>query len=69
MVHEAGPLFILADWFVLAPKQRISPARAILWLSFPLVWTMYTLIRGAVSGRYPYPFLDPANGGYATVTV
>lgn len=69
VVHEAGPLFILADWFVLPPRRSISAAQSILWLAFPLVWTIYTLIRGAISGRYPYPFLDPANGGYATVTV
>ena len=69
VVHEAGPLFILADWFVLPPRRRVSAAQSILWLAFPLVWTIYTVIRGAVSGRYPYPFLDPANGGYATVTL
>ena len=66
---RGGALFILADWFVLPPRQRISAARSVIWLAFPLVWTIYTLIRGAVSGRYPYPFLDPANGGYANVTV
>ena len=69
VVHEAGPLFILADWFVLPPRRYISSARSIVWLGFPLAWTIYTLIRGAASGRYPYPFLDPANGGYAAVTV
>ena len=26
VVHEAGPLFILADWFVLPPRLRISAA-------------------------------------------
>lgn len=69
VVHEAGPLVILADWFVVPPQRRISGARSIVWLGFPLVWTIYTLIRGAISGRYPYPFLNPVNGGYATVTV
>lgn len=69
VVHEAGPLFILADWLLLPPRRRISSAASIAWLGFPLVWTIYTLIRGAASGRYPYPFLDPKNGGYATVTV
>ena len=28
------------------------------WLVFPLVWTAYTLIRGAIVDWYPYPFLD-----------
>ena len=40
-----------------------------LWLSFPLVWIVYTIIRGAIVHRYPYPFLDPVNGGYGSVAV
>ena len=39
------------------------------WLAFPVVWTLLTLVRGAIDGRCPYPFLDPANGGYGTVAV
>jgi hypothetical protein len=38
-----------------------------LWLIFPIVWVVLTLVRGAVDGWYPYPFLDPGNGGYRTV--
>jgi hypothetical protein len=39
----------------------------ILWLIFPLAWIGLTLIRGAVDGWYPYPFLDPDAGGYRSV--
>ena len=46
-----------------------DPARPALWLIFPAAWIVYVLIRGALVGKYPYPFLDPANGGYATVAV
>ena len=28
---------------------------------------MNTVVRGALTGWYPYPFIDPANGGYASV--
>ena len=27
------------------------------------------MVRGALAGWYPYPFLDPANGGYGTVAL
>jgi TRAP-type C4-dicarboxylate transport system permease small subunit len=32
-----------------------------LWLavSFPLIWVGVTLLRGAATGWYPYPFLEP----------
>ena len=28
-----------------------------------------TLVRGAADNWYPYPFLNPANGGYGSVAV
>ncbi len=67
VVHELMPLVILADWLLAPPKARLSMRQGVLWLSFPLMWIVYTLIRGAIVNHYPYPFLDPANGGYASV--
>ncbi len=66
VVHELMPIVIVADW-LLDPPAPLGMRRGLLWLSFPLVWIVYTLIRGAMVGQYPYPFLDPANGGYASV--
>ncbi len=31
------------------------------WTIFPLLYLAYTLIRGAIVGFYPYPFLNPAH--------
>lgn len=67
VVHELMPLVILADWLLGAPVERLSVRQGLLWLSFPLAWIVYTLIRGSISGLYPYPFLNPVNGGYASV--
>jgi hypothetical protein len=69
VVHELMPLVMLADWLITPPGVRLRLRQGLLWLSFPLVWIVYTLIRGAIVNKYPYPFLDPANGGYASVTV
>src|SRR5450631_4351417 len=67
VVHELMPLLLLADWLLGAPVERLSVHHGLLWLSFPLAWIVYTLIRGSISGLYPYPFLNPVNGGYASV--
>ncbi|HYH93643.1 MAG TPA: Pr6Pr family membrane protein [Candidatus Saccharimonadales bacterium] len=67
VVHRLFPLVVIADWLVDPPQHRISFRDSLIWLVFPLAWTWYTLIRGAIVGWYPYPFLDPANGGYGTV--
>ena len=69
VVHELMPLVLLADWLVTPPAMRLQLRQGLLWLSFPLVWIVYTIIRGALANRYPYPFLDPVNGGYGSVTV
>jgi hypothetical protein len=69
VVHELMPLVMLADWLITPPAARLRLRQGMLWLSFPLVWIVYTIVRGAIVNHYPYPFLDPANGGYASVTV
>ena len=69
VVHSLMPLVIVADWLLDPPADRLTMRQGVLWLSFPSVWIIYTLIRGAATGLYPYPFLDPANGGYGSVAV
>jgi hypothetical protein len=69
VVHELMPLVMLADWLITPPAARLPMRQGLLWLSFPLVWIVYTIIRGAIVNLYPYPFLNPANGGYASVAV
>jgi hypothetical protein len=67
VVHELMPLVMLADWLTTPPAARLRLRQGLSWLSFPLVWIVYTIIRGAIVN--PYPFLNPANGGYASVAV
>jgi hypothetical protein len=67
IVHQLFPIVVIADWLVDPPGEPVSVRDSLVWLAFPLAWTAYSLIRGALVGWYPYPFLDPANGGYATV--
>jgi hypothetical protein len=66
VLHVAVPLVLTIDWFVLRLFDRGRPAlpwRALLVaLVFPVLWIGMTLIRGAITGWYPYPFLEPAAG-------
>ena len=36
-------------------------------MGFPLAWCAFTLARGAATGWYPYPFIDPATAGWGSV--
>lgn len=70
VLHRVMPIAVMADWLIEPPHTPITFRRAAIpWLAFPLVWTAFTLVRGAIDGRYPYPFLDPANGGYGVVAL
>ena len=67
-LHKLFPIVVIADWLLDPPDQAVSIRDSLVWLAFPLLWTGYTLVRGALVDWYPYPFLDPAkSGGYATV--
>lgn len=70
VLHLIAPIYLVVVWIITPGK---SPLRwTALWaiVAFPLVWTVYTMIRGAVVGWYPYPFLNPAQpGGYGAVFV
>jgi hypothetical protein len=69
VLHEVIPIVVLVDWLLDPPVTRIGFRRALGWLAFPIGWLVYVLIRGALTAKYPYPFLDPANGGYGTVAL
>lgn len=68
-LHTLFPVVVVLDWLLDPPTTRLGVRHALVWLSYPLVWVTLTLIRGAADGWYPYPFLDPANGGYASVAL
>ena len=69
VVHQVMPIAVIVDWLIDPPRNRISFRDSLVWLVYPLAWTAYTLVRGPIAGWYPYPFLDPANGGYGTVAL
>ena len=68
-LHKFFPVVVVLDWLIDPPNVRLTWRTALAWLAYPLVWVTFTLVRGALDGWYPYPFLDPANGGYASVAV
>lgn len=63
--HYVLPAALLFDWLTHLPKQSISIKTSLLWLAFPLLFLVYTLVRGAILDWYPYPFIDVATIGYA----
>lgn len=68
VVHRVMPIVVALDWAIDPPRMRLELKQTILWLSFPLVYVIYTLTRGAIVNWYPYFFVNPnRHGGYLLV--
>lgn len=68
VLHYIMPTVVILDWVFLPPKGIFVRLRtAALALVFPLAYVAYSLIRGAIVGWYPYPFLNPQASSYSTV--
>lgn len=69
LLHYVMPPVYLLDWAVFVPKKDLTLRQIPLWLIFPLAYAVLTLLHGAVSGYYPYPFLNVVSNGYPAVFI
>jgi hypothetical protein len=67
VLHYIIPAVALVDFLIDRPKRALSFKKALMWLLFPVLYVTYALTRGAMTGWYPYPFLNPATNGYGSV--
>ena len=66
--HVWIPIYILIDWLFATGRARLAWTWVWAAVAYPLVWAAFTLIRGAITGWYPYPFLNPTElGGWPSV--
>ena len=69
LLHVAVPLLAVVGWLVFGPRRRLGLATVLPALLWPTAWLVYTLVMGAITSWYPYPFLDVTVHGYGTVLV
>lgn len=67
MLHVVIPILYILYWGLMRPKGNLEYRNGLYWVLFPLFYLVYSLIRGAATGWYPYPFLNAATLGYANV--
>jgi len=65
-LHDVMPILFVLYWALFVPRGRIGWSQPLLWLIYPLAYIVYTIVRGAVTGWYPYPFADVNALGYGT---
>jgi hypothetical protein len=69
LLHVVNPILFIIYWLAFIPKAGLKYLDVLPWLWFPFIYFVYVLIRGAISGNYPYPFLDVVKLGYMQVMV
>jgi hypothetical protein len=67
ILHDVIPIGYVLYWLVFASRDGLRWKDAVAWLAYPGVYLLYVLARGAVSGLYPYPFVDVHVLGYSGV--
>ena len=64
LLHLVIPVLFFMFWLIVVPKGRLKWSNVWLWMIYPLVYLAIVLIRGELSGYYPYPFLNVTKLGY-----
>jgi hypothetical protein len=67
LLHVVVPLLAVIGWCAFGPRGRVDGSLLLPSLIYPVGWLVLTLLRGAITGWYPYPFLDVGIHGYGTV--
>lgn len=69
-LHYIMPIVVLADWLCQPQRTKLTIQKVLPWMIFPVLYLVYSLVRGTFVNWYPYPFLDPNKaGGYAGVAL
>ena len=58
LLHVAVPVLAVGGWSLFGPRPRLSSALLLPALAWPVAYLAFTVVRGGVTGWYPYPFLD-----------
>ncbi len=67
--HVVTPGLYILDWFLFVKKGTLRFGSAFAWLGFPFLYAGYSLVHGAATGFYPYPFLDVTSLHYEQVAI
>ncbi len=65
LLHVASPLLFLIFWIRFVPKENMKRQYVFIWLIYPVVYIIYTIIHGSMTGFYPYPFINISKLGYS----
>lgn len=69
LLHSVIPIYVIAFWLAYENKKVVSWQSIPTWLLYPLFYLVYILLRGHLSGFYPYPFVNVNELGLEKVLI
>ena len=69
LLHSIIPVLFIVMWFLSTRNGVLKWKSIYAWLIYPLVYIICILIHGAISGFYPYPFINVTEHGYKKVLI
>ncbi len=69
LLHSVVPVLCVVYWLVFAGKDQLQWKNVFPWLIYPFIYIIYILVRGSLSGFYPYPFISTDHLGLNKVLV
>jgi hypothetical protein len=69
ILHLVTPALFILYWLLFADKKGLQWKIIFSWMIYPVVYLVYTLLRGPLVHWYPYPFIDVDKIGYSSAFV
>ncbi len=66
LLHYVVPVLFLIDWSAFVLKGSLRWRDPAWWMIFPICYAIYAMTSGALTGFYPYFFLDAGKLGYGS---
>ena len=69
LLHYVTPVLFLLWWLMAGADGRTRWNDISWWMLYPVAYLIYAPARAPIAGEVPYPFLDVAKNGVATVAI
>ncbi len=66
-LHMVVPVLAVFGWVFAGPRPRVTGREIAIAVCWPFAWLAGTLVVGAATGWFPYPFLDYEKEGWGSV--
>ena len=69
LLHYVTPVLFVLWWLIAGADGKTRWSDISWWVLYPIAYLAYALVRAPFAGEVPYPFLDVAKNGAASVAI